>query len=128
METSMLIYIATPYSGNEEANYKKACHVCANIVMATNFAVFSPIVHWHRIAQEYKLATDAEYWWYINREYLHKADVLMVIQMKGWKDSKGIAQEIEYAKELGKKIRYITVDEKFKMGIDEFKSDFWELK
>jgi len=95
MREAMLIYVASPYSGNEEENYQKICHVCVDIITSTPFAVFSPIVHWHKIAQAYTLATDAEYWWHLNREYLHKADVLMVVQMKGWRESKGVTQEIE---------------------------------
>jgi hypothetical protein len=120
----MLIYVASPYSGDEEAAYKKVCHVCCEIVCNRPWAVFSPIAHWHPIVTKYKLPTDAEYWWNINKEYLRKADVLLIVQLDGWDQSEGIKKEIEFATELRKPIRYFSCDsENWKMDLVEMERE-----
>ncbi|MDD9912118.1 MAG: DUF1937 family protein [Alphaproteobacteria bacterium] len=46
-------------------------------------------------------------WWYVNMEsFLSPAESCYVLCLDGWKESKGVAEEIAVAKKLGKEIIY----------------------
>ena len=92
----MFIYLASPYSGNEQANYEAAARFVADR-MREGYIIFSPIVHCHQIAVDYGLPGDFEFWQHYNYEMLAAAGKLWVLKLPGWEESRGVQAEILYA-------------------------------
>lgn len=105
-----LIYLASPYSENPEKNYKAVLSHVETHLRITGIVLFSPIVYGHGIAVSTcneQINTDFESWKDFDLLMLSKSDELWVLKLDGWERSKGVKQEIEFAKNLGIKVRYI---------------------
>lgn len=104
------IYLAAPYSHRMELirqyRFEQINIKAAQLMIAGNI-VFSPISHSHPIAVQCDLPLHAEFWQVMNESFIDWADVVMVYCMAGWQWSKGIQNEIEYAKRTGKPVEYI---------------------
>jgi hypothetical protein len=105
----MLIYLASPYSDDEPAvmehRYDAVCALAASLTRKGHM-VWSPIAHGHSLAR-FGLPKDAAYWERFNTRCIQACDEVWIAKMTGWDESKGIAREIEMAKELGKVVRYL---------------------
>lgn len=103
METSNLIYLASPYTHKnkitEENRFNKACDVAARM-MRYGMHVFSPIAHGHSVAK-YGLPTEFDYWQAYCENTLLRCDMLMVLMIEGWSQSIGVTHEVALAKENG---------------------------
>ena len=107
----MLTYVASPYSPQEgEPKAIRAYRynmVKAYIALvyhngaAIKRTFYSPIVHFHSVAEEYGLPTDADFWWNDNEAMLDKADEMVILGLQGWQTSKGLTHEISYATKRG---------------------------
>ena len=102
----MFIYVASPYSGNELANYEATVKFVADS-MQEGYIIFSPIVHCHQIAVDYNLPGDFKFWQRYSYEMLAAAGRLWVLQLPGWEESKGVQAEILYANRAHIPIDYI---------------------
>ena len=104
-----MIYIASPYSHKNEhimqERYEAVCSFCAQATLRRDF-VFSPIVHWHPIAQEHLLPRDAAWWSLYNEHMLKLANQLWVLRLDGWMESEGILREVKFAKANAIRISY----------------------
>lgn len=99
-----MIYIASPYTsalvGVQEERFSQALQftiACAK----ERLPVYSPIVYWHPLAKLGQLPTDADYWHATNMSFLRKADVVFLLALTGWDQSKGVQTELKVAKILG---------------------------
>ena len=103
-------YLASPYSGTPEQMEKRYYDVmeCTCNVMRHGQHAFSPILHCHRMALEHDMPTDAKFWNSYNKAMLSSAVVLFVLTIEGWRESKGVAFEREFAVAL--KIPEIFID------------------
>ena len=61
-----------------------------------NSFLYSPIVHWHDIANKHDLEKDVDFWWGYNFPVLKMADEILLIKLDGWDQSKGVEREINY--------------------------------
>ena len=106
---SNLIYIASPYTHTDkkviEENYIKVTKFVADLTARGN-VVISPITYGHTILQFVDLPNDWEFWKNFCVTILKKCDEMIVYQMDGWEDSRGVQEEIKIAEELGIKISY----------------------
>ena len=97
------IYLASPYTHPDEARqrarYREVVRACAALVTLGK-TVYSPIAHFHPIAELHDLPRDFAFWQRINRDMLSRADALYVLRLPGWKNSKGVKAEIALAEEL----------------------------
>lgn len=106
------IYLASPYSHADPAvmvaRYEAACKRAAEL-MTYGHAVFSPIAHSHPIADHLPpdARTSFEFWMTQDLPLLRYAKELVVLCLDGWKESRGVTREIEFAKALDIPIRYI---------------------
>lgn len=94
-----LIYLATPYTRTAigfDAAADEAARVAARLALATNAAVFSPIVHGHVICRAGSLdpVKDSVAWAKLNARMVSVSDVLVIAHMDGWDVSEGIADEL----------------------------------
>ena len=105
-----MIYLASPYSHPDEAvreqRFRAACRATAQL-LASGSTVFSPIVHGHPLV-EHGLPTDWSFWERFDRDHLERCDEVLVLMLDGWRESVGVAAEIEIAAGLGMHVRYIA--------------------
>lgn len=103
------LYIAIPYRNNPEYSFEIVNFVSAEL-MKKGYIVFSPISHSHPIGLVMNKRFDHDFWMNQDLPFLKFCDELVVICIDGWKESKGVQEEIAMAKLLKKKIVYITDD------------------
>ena len=105
-----LVYLAVPYSHPDPKvrhwRFDTVNEVAGKLI-AQGLIIFSPISHSHSIAQMCDLPTKWEFWQKTDRVFLQYCYKLIVLMLPGWQESKGVAGEIEIAKELGLEIEYI---------------------
>jgi nucleoside 2-deoxyribosyltransferase len=111
-----MIYLASPYSHPDpqqrEQRYRHALHATA-ILMKTGEIVISPIVHSHHLHTEYGFGGDWETWAALDLALIDACSEVMVLQIAGWRMSKGVAAEIRYAKSIGRPVRYYDPETQF---------------
>ncbi|MEE9598198.1 MAG: DUF1937 family protein [Acidiferrobacterales bacterium] len=100
-------YVATPYSKYPEgvtAAFTEACRATAAL-LKHGIRVYSPIAHTHPIAIHGGLdVKDLSIWLPADRPLMQAAVGMIVVKMKGWEESTGIAHEIEAFKKAGKPV------------------------
>lgn len=100
-----LCYVATPYSkfpDGIEAAFRASC-VVAGELLKRGLRVYSPIAHTHPIAEYAKIDLfDHDIWLPFDEAMMNACGTLIVAQLPGWEDSRGIAHEIEYFRNAGK--------------------------
>lgn len=69
--------------------------------MASGHFVYCPIINTHKIAIDYALDYEFEWWEAFNRAFIETSAGIVVADMDGWKESRGVQYEIELAKSLG---------------------------
>lgn len=96
------IYLASPYShpnpAVREARYVAACKKTAQYARK-GIAVFAPIVHSHPVAA-YMDPCDCmnfDLWMKLDLPILKDAAEMHVLCIDGWRSSKGVTREIEFA-------------------------------
>ncbi len=103
-----LCYLATPYSkyegGNLELAFRDAARLAAQLMLA-GVKVYSPIAHTHPLAIYGDVdPLDHDIWLPFDEAMMAASDVLIVAHMNGWRESRGIAHEIEFFEKVGKPI------------------------
>ena len=102
-----LIYLASPYSVYEwgiEFAFKDICAL-GGVLLKKGVRFYSPIAHTHPIAIYGNVdPLDHNIWLPFDQVMMEKSDCLVVAQMLGWNQSRGIAFEIEEFKRMNKPI------------------------
>lgn len=105
------IYLAGPYSHDEEDKMEGRFlwHMNTASALATKgYLVYSPICHWHPVAQKNNLPRDFSYWKKLNYCFVDKCARLVVMTLAGWDHSKGTQSEIVRAKQKGIPVSYVA--------------------
>lgn len=100
MPARTLAYLATPYSKYEGGNlalaFRDAARLAAQLMQA-GVIVYSPIAHTHPLAIYGDIdPLDHDIWLLFDEIMMARCDVLIVAQMNGWKESKGIDYEVRF--------------------------------
>ncbi len=108
-----LIYLATPYSkfmeGHENA-FERASAMAGEL-LNRGVHCFCPIAHGHPIQKFGKTPPIShEQWMEFNMRFERACGALLVAQMAGWRESRGIADEILHFKAAGKPIFFLCPD------------------
>ena len=105
-----LVYLASPYSHADphvrELRFRQAASAAARL-MASGLVVFSPIAHGHPITLAHNLPSDWAYWEKSCRAYLGCCHKILVLQLDGWRDSMGVAAELQIAQEMEMEVGYM---------------------
>lgn len=105
----MIVYVASPYSHPDpqimQFRYEVIRDYCAELIQQGTFA-FSPIIYGHEMAKFNEMPTDAAWWEAFNFAFLSIAQELHVCCMDGWKESKGVQAEIDFAEKNGIPVTY----------------------
>lgn len=110
-----MIYIVSPYTANSAATRRKRLNASveyAASAMREGVVAFSPLAHGHMIAEYWRkqgtpVGTDYSAWRQHCEAMIDLCSSVHVLKVPGWKKSKGVAAEIEYAQSIGKEIVYI---------------------
>ena len=109
-----MIYLATPYSHPSQEvqsmRFRAACVAAGNLIRKGE-VVFSPIAATHPIKKLVGLEGSWEQWQYYDTEIISRCVALYVLQIEGWKESKGVRAEIETAKGLGIRVEHIRPED-----------------
>ena len=90
------------FPGGIDAACEEAC-ACAGALLKMGLPVYSPIAHGHPIALAAKIdPCDPEIWLPVCRPMFEAAFGLMVLSMRGWRESHGMGEELKWAAELRK--------------------------
>jgi nucleoside 2-deoxyribosyltransferase len=107
VDRGMKIYLAGPYShpdpGIRRQRFEALNHAAA-LVMREGHIVFSPISHSHPIAVQCDLPKGFEFWQKQDLSFIDWCDEVWVVPISGYRESKGLRAEIEYAKRIGKPV------------------------
>jgi hypothetical protein len=99
-----VIYLASPYSHPDplimQSRFEVAERVTAQLLNKRVW-VYSPIVHCHALATRFNLPRNFEFWRDYNFALLRHASELYVTDMPGWDESKGVAAELNFARQCG---------------------------
>lgn len=106
------VYLGSPYNAHEDelletTRYEAALHCVAWLLTRENW-VYSPIVHCHHIACKFDLPRGFEYWERYNFAMLQFARALYVLDIPGWRESRGVAGERNFALREGILVRLIS--------------------
>lgn len=104
-----MIYVASPYSHElssvQQIRYIHVLDFCAYL-LKNRFWCYSPIIHCHKLANTHSLPTDFEFWKDYAFHMLKCSSGLFVLAIDGWKESKGVTYEIDFAKQIGISVVY----------------------
>lgn len=97
-------YLASPYSHPDPAIRESrfgsvAWH--AGSLMADGHFIFCPILQSHLPAKDFELPYEFEWWEKFNRTFIEASKGVIVADMQGWRESRGVTHEIELARTLG---------------------------
>ena len=108
-----MIYLASPYSHPDPLIRKTRfllAEQCVGMTTLHNRHIYSPIVHFHELAQKYKWPTDFAYWKQINFDMIRRAEGMYGLNIEGWKESVGVTAEVELARTLFLPIQLVSPD------------------
>lgn len=109
------VYLASPYSHPEarvrEGRYVAACKKAAQYARK-GIAIFCPIAQSHAVAdhmaEHYR--QDFDLWMKMDLPLVRFASELHVLCIDGWRSSRGVTREIEYATQIGIPVKQVFMD------------------
>lgn len=94
------LYVAIPYSSDDKnieiERYEKVTKLTAKLTKL-RYKVMSPITYGHTLIQYEDMPGSYDFWEDFCISFLKDCDLLIVLTLDGWEDSKGLNGEIEYA-------------------------------
>ncbi len=111
-----LLYLASPYRSNWKVTEEQAKQRKEKVIDLTHrllnagIWVFSPITYGSAI-EDRGHEHDNRWWMRIDLEFFKHCDLLAVYCLKGWEDSPGVREEIDWALVMNKPVLLITEEE-----------------
>jgi hypothetical protein len=94
------MYLASPYTTKDpvlkQHRIEQTMKALASL-HAQNVLVYSPIIHWVEVAKMFGLRDDHEPWIIQNEGSILAFRKLGILQLDGWKESRGVKHEIDFA-------------------------------
>lgn len=121
-QLTRMVYIASPYtcteSKEQEANelvqqyrYDVVTAVAGLLEDIYGYAFICPITQSHNLAKYMKKRNGTfAAWKTVDLTFIFRCDEVWVVKIDGWNRSVGVLAEIEFAKENGKIIKYVSPD------------------
>lgn len=108
-----MIYLASPYSHPEPKvrhdRYLEAVRAAAHLT-ARGLVVFSPVVNSHPMHVFAGLNGRWEFWKPIDFAFIDLSSKLVVLTLPGWRESVGVRDEMEHARQRGIPVAYMPPD------------------
>jgi hypothetical protein len=106
-----MIYLASPYTSDSpttmERRFRQAAAATAALINRGKI-IYSPILHFHPLAELYDLPKNFDFWREVNLNMLSLASELWVLTIEGWRESHGVQAEIAFAHERSIPVNYIS--------------------
>lgn len=106
-------YLCSPYSHPDPAvrqrRFERAAE-CAGKLMLAGESIFCPIAHSHPIDVTFETIQGFDFWMRQDLPILRCAAKVKVLMLDGWKDSRGIARELQVASVAFIPVFYIEPD------------------
>ena len=106
-----LLYVAHPYYHDNPMvmtdRYEAVCEACY-LMLASGYKPVSTVMMWHPLKSQFNLDQYESVIMETCFCLLVTCDVLVVLTLPGWKDSKGIEGEVEWARHLKIPVRYTS--------------------
>lgn len=104
-----LVYLAAPYSDPSfdvrMLRYQAATFIASELMLRGEL-IYSPVTHGHAIAMERRnigfnrpLPTDWEFWSDHCEAILAECELMLVLSLPGYKESKGVESELQLARD-----------------------------
>jgi len=105
-------FLCVPYTDHDkdvvDERAKEAEKFIATATAALQgLIVYSPVAMYHHLVDKYDLPIDHDYWNEHCAKTMAMCKEVIVLEIHGWKHSKGVKTEIEFADVLHKKINYV---------------------
>jgi len=116
-------YLANPYTHSDPlvmAQRAEAVDRAAARLLKLGIMTYPPIAlncRWTNYEKDFPHTWS--YWQNFDKNFLERCDGLIVLMLDGWDRSVGVKSEIEYAKELGMPIEYISYEDLMNGKIDK---------
>lgn len=114
LDKEMVYYLAQPYSDTDSATmewrYEIGNAVAAKLIKH-DIILIEPIATCHSKAEKYGLPRGYEFWKRRDRKLIEKCDMVLVLTLPGWTNSKGVCDETSYAEHLGKPVRLVGLED-----------------
>jgi len=108
-----LLYLASPYSSPDPLIQKTRFLLVEQVtaqLIEQGYFIYSPIVHCHALAERYALPTDFAFWKSYNIDMIRRADQFLILDIPGWKESKGVTAEYTFARDAGIECGFVSKD------------------
>jgi hypothetical protein len=107
---SKVIYVASPYNHPDDdiryLNFLKVSKYSAKMI-SEGHVVISPIAYGHPLLSYVEMPYDFEFWSNFCLSLLNKCDEIHVLTLDGWDKSRGVLEEIQFAKDNLIPVEYI---------------------
>jgi hypothetical protein len=130
LDPTKLYYLASPYThANKDLmqeRYDRVNHFAAKLIIKRGINVIEPICTGH-VKVKFNMPVTFEYWKERDHMYIRHSDAVIVYMLDGWKESRGVQEEIKYAQSLNKPIYYLKDEdllEYHELHADQFLKDF----
>ena len=103
-------YLASPYTHHDKAVMQQRfeeAERCLAWLLGMKIWTYAPIVHNHQLALNHSLPPDHEFWLDYARAMILGSNGVLVLQIDGWRESKGVQIEIEFARDRRLSVRYV---------------------
>jgi len=100
MDNMKIAYLASPFAhpdDNIKQQRLQAVNRYAAMCHQKGKLVYSPLTHNIPLSEAYGELASWNAWGDFDRAMLARCDELIVLMLDGWKESKGVAHEIQYA-------------------------------
>lgn len=109
-----LVYLACPYAGTpaEQALRWNQVTVAAGVLYEEGYIPISSITQNHSITMLYPRLSvkDNNFWYESDLQILRRCDAMLVLMLRGWKESSGIKLETRWAGERDIPVYHITLE------------------
>lgn len=107
----MMIYLASPYSHDSDViRYQRYEAVLAYVATHISYQVlYSPIMHFHDLAERYSLPKGFDFWRRLNESILFRCNALHVLMLDGYEESIGVDAEIKFARTNHIPVVYVSI-------------------
>lgn len=99
------VYVASPYTDRRDRPVAEAeAREAAGLLMGYGLSAFSPVAYGADVARQSTMIRNGwthEDWMLWGLPWLHAADAVVVLCVRGWDASEGVRQEINHAEALG---------------------------
>ncbi len=120
-------YLACPYSHAEREIREMRVSLADKIageLMLMGFQVFSPLTHSHRVAchiADKVCACDHDFWLKQDKPFFEACDIMFILTLAGWQESRGIQTETRWANQYDMPIVLLRIDDNLKIvGMEKY--------